>query len=130
MLNRDALNRSLDSLIQMGNEGIEVEQIREYVVLYNQTLQYIRDHFVESEALRLLYGKFPAIEYKEFNTSSDKAKSSVAWLFWTIISGVTGGLIRTPAAMNPEIDKYYNDILEKIPVVNTIASEMIMRLGE
>ncbi len=130
MLNRDALNRSLDSLIQMGNQGIEVEQIREYVVLYNQTLQYIREHFLESETLRLLYGKFPVIEYQEFNTPSDKAKSVGASIFWTIVNAASLGLVSGPAIMNPKLDDYYNNLLEKIPVINTLASEMIMRLGE
>jgi|GEM_PF-2616807 hypothetical protein len=123
LLNREALARSLDSLIQMGNQGLDADHVREYVVLYIDTLKYIRMHLEESETLKELYYKFPLIELKEFDKPIDGIMS--------FVGGLIGSRSRVAAgSSNPRLEKYRQEILEKMPLINTIASEMIMRLGE
>ena|ERR1700739_87298 len=123
LLNREALARSLDSLIHMGNEGLDADHVREYVVLYIDTLKYIRMHLEESETLKELYYKFPPIELKEFDKPIDSIMSFVGGLIGRRSRAVAG-------SSNPRLEKYRQEILEKMPLISTIASEMVMRLGE
>jgi hypothetical protein len=124
-LNTEALARSLNSIIELGNKELWIENIREYVVLYNETLRYIKEHLSESDVLQELYGKFPEIEYREFNTPADKVLTFFNWILQI------GGRRRLyTQTFNPRLNQYRHEILEAMPLISTIASEMMMRLGK
>jgi len=124
-LNTEALARSLNSIIELGNKELWIENIREYVVLYNETLRYIKEHLSESDVLQELYGKFPEIEYREFNMPADKVLTFFNWILQI------GGRRRLyTQTFNPRLNQYRHEILEAMPLISTIASEMMMRLGK
>jgi hypothetical protein len=111
----------------MGIPALPDERIREYVVLYNETLRYINNHINEDSLLKEFYGKFPAIELKEFNKPIDKI---IDFIFRFLGDVLFSGRYIRHERMSPEHRKYINSIHETMPLVNTIASELIMRIGE
>ena len=127
MLNKEALLRSLDSLVLMGTPALDDERIREYVVLCNETLLYISNHANKDHVLKEFYGKFPPIELKEFNKPSDKI---IDFIFRFINAVLYSRSYIWRQGMSPEHRKYIDTIHEQMPVINTLSSELIMRIGE
>ncbi len=127
MLNREALKRSLNSLVELGTPELDDERIREYVVLYNETLKYISNHLNEDSVLKEYYGKFPKIELKEFNKPSEKFLDLT---FRFINDVIFSKSYARGQGMSPEHRKYIDSVRETMPEISTIASELIMRIGE
>lgn len=61
MMNKQALRTSLDSLINLGSNEFKIENVREYYVLYNNTLEYIKRNMQPDGELKKYYDKFPKI---------------------------------------------------------------------
>jgi hypothetical protein len=125
-LDRIALDRSLESLIEEGKEPLDFEEYRDYVVLYNNTLKYIKDNQSESETLKELYPRFPEIELKEFNKPIDYILGFIFSFFEYQRASGSQSILR----YNPRWIKYRNDLYDNQRLIYTLASEMIMRVGE
>jgi hypothetical protein len=111
----------------MGEQGFSIQQLREYVVLYANTHKYIGEYTGESDLLREMYPKFPDIEPKEFKDKGDKVVSYIEW-FFTALS--RRGADEEPEDLNPEVQAFYDHVMEQVPQITMLCNEMIDRLAD